>query len=165
MIVINRLPIAFVVGAVLVAAACSSGTGNLGTVPPVPTPSASVDPGPDMTPQPSGAPSEEPTSDPSAQPSGGPSPTPKPSAAPTKTMIDTSFSIRTLGLIRRVGGSGRRGGKTLRVAVARNRAMTVGLDITASVSGEGVGLELNRIPITSCHATRSTSADISRRNG
>ena len=54
MITIKRLPIAFLVGAALIAAACSGGTGNLGTVPPVPTASASVDPGPDLTPEPSG---------------------------------------------------------------------------------------------------------------
>ena len=45
------------VGVVLIVAACTGGGGNLGSVPPVPTASASVDPGPDLTPEPSATPS------------------------------------------------------------------------------------------------------------
>ena len=56
MITAKRLPIAFLTAAMLIVAACGGGGGNLGSVPPAsPSPSASTDPGPDLTPEPSDA--------------------------------------------------------------------------------------------------------------
>ena len=94
MIATKRLPIAFLLGALLVSAACGGTGGNLGSLPPVsPSPGDSLDPGPDLTPEPSASPSDEPTAEPSSEPSDGPAATPKPTAAPTETMIVRAYFV------------------------------------------------------------------------
>lgn len=90
MIATKRLSIPFLLGVMLVSAACGGTGGNLGSVPPIsPTPSPSVDPGPDLTPEPSVTPTDEPSSEPSS----GPSTTPTPTAAPADTMIVRTYFV------------------------------------------------------------------------
>ncbi len=90
MIATKRLSIPFLLGVMLVSAACGGTGGNLGSVPPIsPTPSPSVDPGPDLTPEPSVTPTDEPSSEPSSRPST----TPTPTAAPADTMIVRTYFV------------------------------------------------------------------------
>ena len=93
MITLSRRSAVLLVGVALILVACTGGGGNLGSVPPVPTPSASLDPGPDLTPEPSATPSAAPTSGPSSEPTSEPSSTPSPTVAPTDTMIVRAYFV------------------------------------------------------------------------
>jgi len=78
---------------VALAAACSGGSGPLGSVPVVPSsPEPSVAQGsPDLTPAPSAEPSEEPTSEPSGPAASPGSPSANPSSAPGGTTIVRAY--------------------------------------------------------------------------
>jgi germination protein M len=84
--------VASIAAVIALVAACGGSSGGLGSVPTAaPTPFASVDPGPDLTPVPDG--SATPSSAPSVEPGASPSPTSSPDASPAGTTVVRAYLV------------------------------------------------------------------------